>query len=1552
MTLTARGPTNEVLTAFSEAVALSLPGFETPALTPTDILFTNGRCSASLTIDGTASNLYLLADDGAGHASTSFLFSVVLGPLHHFAFQPLALPLSPEVPFAVNIRACDPQGYTYTPFTNAIQLYAGVFGAFGTYIELLNQQAYLNYPINPALPSRRMQCIYTTNQVGKAGRINGLALYVSPFAQEMPLSDFRIRMMHTPLNAYPASNNIWESSGWQVVYDSTKLFSSTGWAHVTFDTSFEYNGTNSLMIDFAYYNEDLSEYNAYVTASTMPSNQSLFYGTANDYGHPADWPTNDYNPKPSPSVYVPDIRLFYESDISSVITPTSTTAFAGGEWSGNVRIGSLLTNAQLVADDGEGHKGYSEIFNVGVAELQVKSALGTAIPPVGFHYYSTDTVITCRVEEAELTFGATQYVCAGWSGEGAIESNPAGGGNAGAITLSDNASITWLWATNYRLDLSATYGTLTKTSGWYEAGSTVVVETVANPGAEFWYWKGNTNGCIMNGTRIEIPMTNSRTIEAIFTRGYYVNDASISNDAWCSAPGDDANDGTSASRPKATVQSVLSTYTLTPGDVLRIDTGIYTPTSTIWVAQSNSGSALSPVIIETSPYGVHFTANSADMATNAMWRLEFPIHLTLRMAEDDPHPEFPRQLPQISGAQIGVYVRHCSFITLSGVEIFSNTQHGVLNAGSDSCRFSHVLLHHNNGWGLMGTNYTDDIRIENCTLADNTQGAIHFGGGSIRNMRNNILCSSGNTRLLQASELSYFYSDYNCYHSTGSIPWVINSNNYVNLLNLRNSMGCDTNSFSTDPYFAKTGAGGYQPQSMSGHFEGNSLIIDSNQSSCIDAGDPAYGFSAEHEPNGSRINMGVYGGTPLASLSPTGLVWRLNIESIVGLSEPSAGPHYYYDGTDVTITQKVTTDLVNQVSSYTLAGWVLSNATDQAGMTNGTNAVIHLRLTNHTQAVWTWNARHLLRITTNGPGIIPPVGGWYDEGTVVPVCATARMYAGFTQWKGQTNECTTSGSNLLATMKVPHSITGVFAALTGHELARFDVSYVPSPQQVNQGVPVTITALSASGLLAPFNETVSLSQNRNPVITNMSNYSSSYSGWYPGKCGIRVLVTNEITVTHIRHKVDDATDAFIWTDNGTVLRAAYNIESTNAYGWVIRPVTPPLRLTNGQIYRIGISYPDYTFVYSQSSPGFPISFADGIITSSCGTTYGSYPSTISTNSLIPVDVLYVRGALITPSPSVLGPFTNGIWSGNIVISNPVTELLLKVNDEGDNHAGLFNLFDVAAKWILRITSRVNYCSPEPGAYEMEFGSMVTTRVDSPIISGGTQYVCTGWTSSGNGPLSGSNTECVLTLTNNTELIWLWNTNYYVEITAGSHGSVSTSGGWVLQGSTTTVAAIPYAYYHFNQWSGASSGTDNPLRITVFGPITLSALFAENRTSNNPTPEWWMVQFGWTNDFEAASESDQDGDGVPTWQEWVADTDPSSSNSYFHIRLPHSFTQPALTIPYSPDRTYQVQRRYSLSAEWTPLSPEEQTLDPKTGTITCVETSSLHRCYYRISVSEP
>jgi len=72
-----------------------------------------------------------------------------------------------------------------------------------------------------------------------------------------------------------------------------------------------------------------------------------------------------------------------------------------------------------------------------------------------------------------------------------------------------------------------------------------------------------------------------------------------------------------------------------------------------------------------------------------------------------------------------------------------------------------------------------------------------------------------------------------------------------------------------DDFHLKSAAGRWtSASSVEPDTNSQSWVIDQISSPCIDAGDPDIPVGLERFPNGGRINMGAYGGTPQASLSP------------------------------------------------------------------------------------------------------------------------------------------------------------------------------------------------------------------------------------------------------------------------------------------------------------------------------------------------------------------------------------------------------------------------------------------------------------------------------------------------------------------------------------------------------------------------------------------------------------------------------------------------------------------------------------------------------------
>ncbi len=83
-------------------------------------------------------------------------------------------------------------------------------------------------------------------------------------------------------------------------------------------------------------------------------------------------------------------------------------------------------------------------------------------------------------------------------------------------------------------------------------------------------------------------------------------------------------------------------------------------------------------------------------------------------------------------------------------------------------------------------------------------------------------------------------------------------------------------------YHLKSQAGRWDPVSKS-------WVFDDVTSPCIDAGDPNSPIAFEPFPNGGTINMGAYGGTPEASMSPSGI----HIKYGGGTGEPN-NPYLIY----------------------------------------------------------------------------------------------------------------------------------------------------------------------------------------------------------------------------------------------------------------------------------------------------------------------------------------------------------------------------------------------------------------------------------------------------------------------------------------------------------------------------------------------------------------------------------------------------------------------------------------------------------------------------------
>jgi hypothetical protein len=274
-----------------------------------------------------------------------------------------------------------------------------------------------------------------------------------------------------------------------------------------------------------------------------------------------------------------------------------------------------------------------------------------------------------------------------------------------------------------------------------------------------------------------------------------------------------------------------------------------------------------------------------------------------------------------------------------------------------------------------------------------------------------------------------------------------------------------------------------------------------------------------------------------------------------------------------------------------------------------------------------------------------------------------------------------------------------------------------------------------------------------------------------------------------------------------------------------------------------------------------------------------------------------------------------------------------------------------------------YPGPKGQATPHQYGTNLISRgtdaqcsVSTPANdTNGVRWVCTGWMMDGHALTSGSGTNVSVTLTNDATLTWQWQPEYGLTTATNGNGTMTAAEGWYAAGSNVTLTATAGVYWHFARWTGDVPGdaTNNPLALVMTGPKSVIAEFSPNLATHD-VPEWWLAEHGWTNNFDEYAMTDWDSDGFFTWQEHVADTDPTNAASCFRIEAISNL--PPWRIYFSCSST---ERRYTLY--WTTtLAPAAWTNDPdrppvwgRGGPDALTDTNATHGTrFYRLGVERP
>ncbi|MBU0676849.1 MAG: hypothetical protein KJ626_01925 [Verrucomicrobia bacterium] len=118
------------------------------------------------------------------------------------------------------------------------------------------------------------------------------------------------------------------------------------------------------------------------------------------------------------------------------------------------------------------------------------------------------------------------------------------------------------------------------------------------------------------------------------------------------------------------------------------------------------------------------------------------------------------------------------------------------------------------------------------------------------------------------------------------------------------------------------------------------------------------------------------------------------------------------------------------------------------------------------------------------------------------------------------------------------------------------------------------------------------------------------------------------------------------------------------------------------------------------------------------------------------------------------------------------------------------------------------------------------------------------------------------------------------------------------------------------------------------------------------PDWWELPYfgGVTN---GDPNGDIDGDRMTEIKEWISDTDPTDSNSFFRITNWEETNSFTVTFTSSTNRIYDLQRSESTEIEaWSVVQPFEDLRGDASGILSFTDTNDFLKSRYRVRVSVP
>ena len=465
-------------------------------------------------------------------------------------------------------------------------------------------------------------------------------------------------------------------------------------------------------------------------------------------------------------------------------------------------------------------------------------------------------------------------------------------------------------------------------------------------------------------------------------------------------------------------------------------------------------------------------------------------------------------------------------------------------------------------------------------------------------------------------------------------------------------------------------------------------------------------------------------------------------------------------------------------TGYTFTGWT--------GDASGTTNPISVTMNGSKSVTATFAIKtYALTVTapTNGTITKNPDQPAYDSNTVVEVTATPATGYTFTGWTGAVSGTT---NPISVTMNGAKSVTANFAiktyALSVTTPINGSITKNPDLTSYDSNAVVQLTATPATGYTFT-GWTGDASGTTNPISVTMSG-SKNVTATFAIKT-YALTVTAPINGTIIKNPDQPAYDS-----NTVVEVTATPATGYTFTGWTgdASGTTNPISVTMNGAKSVTATFAIKTYALTVTAP------INGTITKNPDIT--AYDS----NTVVEV----------TATPATGYTFTG--WTGDATgTTNPVSITM----DAAKTIAATF----VIKTYALTVSATNGTVARNPDQTSYDSNSVVELTA-TPA----TGYTFTGWT----GDASGTTNPISVTMNGSKSVTATFAIKTYaLTVTAPTNGTITKNPDNTAYDSNTVVevTATPATGYTFTGWTGAATGTTNPVSITMNAAKTIAATFA-------------------------------------------------------------------------------------------------------------------------------